>query len=216
MRRGGFFHPSTLERRATDVLRRFRLAGGALRPPIHAETLLDVVYPRELNSPLWDAIDEPPGSAILGGLAPGQRLIVLNERRRRLFEETFGLVNTTIAHEIAHWELHVDKDLLDHPPLPGFTYDLAFTCLRGGPASWDEKNAHRFMGFLLLPSELFVPRAQEADLTSWRGLYALRDEFEVTITALKLRLHDLGFAYVDRDGTIHPSREEAMGQRRLL
>jgi hypothetical protein len=214
---GRFFHPKTLERLASEVLVRYqRQSGRPLRPPIRAEELLDVVYADVLNPPLWEAIPEPPGRTVLAGLAPEHRLVVLNETRRQLFAETEGLENTTIAHELGHWELHVDKALLTHEPLPGFSRGLAFTCVRGDPGSWDEKNAHRFMSYLLLPADLLVPRARATDLGSWTGLYDLRPEFEVTITALKIRLQDLGFTYVDRDGTFYASRPEAHGQRRLL
>lgn len=44
----------------------------------------------------------------------------------------------------------------------------------------------------------------------------LREQVNVTITALKVRLSELGLVYIDQDGTFHRSREEAKGQQRLL
>jgi hypothetical protein len=215
--RGKFYPAKTVERLASELLARYQnRTSRPLAFPVSAEQILDSVLGDELNSPLWDSIPEPPGHTILAGLAPMQRLIVLNDTRKSLLLETAGLLNTTIAHEIGHWILHVDRTLIDQPVLPGFQYQLEFNCARGDASSWDEKNAHRFMGYLLMPSDLLAPAVNGADLASWRGLYDLREQLDVTITALKIRLEELGLVYVDRHGAFHHSREEALGQHRLL
>lgn len=60
------------------------------------------------------------GPLCVGGLAPKERLIVLNASRRSLFKDDAGLYNTVVGHELAHWRLHVDRAMLDHPSFPGW------------------------------------------------------------------------------------------------
>lgn len=215
--RGEYISDTDLERRASALLGRYRLATGRpLAAPISAEAILEQVLDDELSSPLWDAIPEPPGRTILAGLAPEQRLIVLNEERRAAILGQPGLFNTLIAHEIGHWSLHVDHAALAQRTLFDGTYDLAHATGQGEPSTRDERNAHRFMAYLLLPAELLVPRARQYTFTGWRDVYPLRDEFNVTITVLRIRLEELGFFYVDPQGRFHRSRLEARGQQRLL
>jgi hypothetical protein len=57
---------------------------------------------------LWEEIREEPRTTVCGEIRPEERLIVMNERRRGLLESTPGLYNTTVAHELGHWWLHVD------------------------------------------------------------------------------------------------------------
>ena len=71
------------------------------------------------------------------------------------------------------------------------------------------------MGFLLMPSHVLLEAVREVDLLSWPMLYELRDRFQVTITALKVRLERLGLLYVTGDGKLYPSRQEYEGQIRL-
>jgi hypothetical protein len=214
---GEFYTAKTLERLACELLIRYqRSTDRALAAPIDAEDILDSAFADELSTPLWDAIPETPGRTVLAGLAPADRLIVLNERRRQLITDTQGLYNTTLAHEIAHWVLHVDRAKVGQPALPGLRYQLQFSCVRDDSSTWDEKNAHRYMAYLLMPRELLVPAAQALDLSSWPAICRLREQFGVTITSLTIRLEELGMAYVDRDGALHRSKQEARGQLPLL
>ena len=45
-------------------------------------------------------------------------MIKFNESRRQVFEETPGLYNTVLGHEIGHWELHVDHNPAAQQQLP--------------------------------------------------------------------------------------------------
>jgi len=215
--RGEYFSDATLERQASELLSRYRRATGrSLSAPISAEAILEQVLDDELGSPLWDTIPEPAGRTILAGLAPEQRLIVLNEDRRAAILGQPGQLNTLIAHEIGHWFLHVDHAALAQRTLFDGTYDLAHATGQGEPSTRDERNAHRFMAYLLLPADLLVPRARHCTFTGWRDVYPLRDEFDVTITVLRIRLEELGFFYVDTRGNFHRSPQDARGQQRLF
>lgn len=72
------------------------------------------------------------------------------------------------------------------------------------------------MGYLLMPSHLLLSKTRGLNLQRWRALYSLRDEFGVTITAMKVRLEKLGLTYVDDDGIFHESRQAAEGQNSLF
>lgn len=214
---GRYYAPQTLEHIARTVLVRYQQrTGRAITLPLSVEHILDAVFPEELNPPLWDALPEPAGRTVLAGLAPAQRLIVLNDDREQLITGTAGLYNTLLGHELGHWLLHVDRARVDQRPLPGVRYELRFSCVRDDASSWDEKNAHRFMGYLLMPGDLLAPQATALELTGWPAVYRLREQFDVTVTALRIRLEELGLLFVDGVGTFHGTRREALGQQRLL
>ena len=209
-----FLSGARLETMAAQLLGRYQSEYGAVgHPPIPVERIFEDVLDLGI---LWDDISEQPGQAILAGLDPVTRAVVFNESRRTLITETAGLYYTVLAHEIGHWELHVDRALLAQEPLPSF--EREFSCLyrRSGPGQeLREVQAHRFMGFLLMPENLLLEAVREVNLASWPALYSLREQFQVTITALKVRLERLNLLYVTPNGRLYPSRQEYEGQLRL-
>jgi hypothetical protein len=72
------------------------------------------------------------------------------------------------------------------------------------------------MGYLLMPRPLLLPRVKGMNLQSWPPLYRLRDEFDVTISAMRVRLEKLSLTYVDSQGRFHKSRQAAEGQDSFL
>lgn len=211
--KGKNFKSEKLESLAYDLLRIYKSRSGRpLRLPIQADLVAESVG---LNI-LWDEITEEPGTTVCAEICPNNRLIVVNDRRCSLLEETTGLYNTTVAHELGHWWLHVDHNALDNKELPGIIQSFAPPRQPDGRDETDERNAHKFMGYLLMPRKALLERARGLDLQSWRGLYRLRDDFDVTITAMKIRLEKLGLTYVDDNGRFHRSRQEAAGQNALF
>ena len=209
-----FLSDSRLEEMAARVLRRYESSHGAvINPPVPVERILEDLL--DLNI-LWDDISEPPRQSILAALDPGSKTVVFNESRRTLITDTPGLYYTVLAHEAGHWEVHVDHGILAQLPLP--TLERDFSCLyrSSGPGQdLREVQAHRFMGFLLMPSEMLREAVKDVELLRWPALYELRDRFQVTITALKVRLERLGLLYVTEDGDLYPSQQEYEGQMRL-
>ena len=208
-----FLSDARLEHMAIQLLGRYESASGEVRsPPIPVERILEDVLDLRI---LWDTVSEPLGQSILAGLDPNTKTVVFNEGRRNFISETAGLYSTVLAHEVGHWELHVDQRLLAQQPFPDF--EREFSCLyRRGPGQGPrEVQAHKFMGFLLMPTHLLLEAVREVDLLSWPTLYGLRKQFDVTISALKVRLERLALLYVAPDGELYPSRQEYDGQRRL-
>ncbi len=210
-----FLSDDQLEEKAYRLLARYESNYGVVSsPPVPVERILEDVLDLYV---LWEPVPECTGQSVLATLEPDSRTVVFNEARRRLIDETRGLYNTILAHEAGHWELHVDQGLLAQRPLPHF--DAGFSCLyrSSGPGQEArEVQAHKFMAFLLMPSPLLSEAIRDVDLCSWPVLYRLRDRFQVTISALKIKLERLGLLYVAADGQLYPSRQEFEGQRRLL
>jgi hypothetical protein len=206
-----------------------------IRPPIPLEKVLAQVYGLTV---LWDEIDELPGETVLGGLKPEKRLIVLNESRRKLFEEKPGLERSTLGHEAGHWEFDVDKGGIDYPRLfdrpdlvsgqrssgTGEIEVFAGTgcapkfldALRQRDTADQERVANRFAAALSMPARLVREAGEEFDFMRWRDLYKMAEVFEVNISALTVRLQQLGFIYIDGNKQFHRSVAEAHGQQQLF
>jgi hypothetical protein len=209
-----FLSDAQLEGMAARLLRRYDSLFGAVSSlPVPVERILEDVLDLSI---LWDDISEPPNQSILAALDPGSKTVVFNESRRTLLTDTPGLYYTVLAHEAGHWDVHVDHGHLAQPNLPNFAREFSCLYRSSGPGQdLREVQAHRFMGFLLMPSNLLMEAVRDVDLLSWPMLYGLRDRFQVTITALKVRLERLGLLYVTEDGELYPSRQEYEGQMRL-
>ena len=209
-----FLSDAKLEGMANRLLGRYEsLYGAVSSPPVPVERILEDVL--DLNI-LWDKVSEPRGQSILAELDSSLKEVVFNESRRTIITETPGLYHTILAHEAGHWEAHVDHALLAQSTLPGFEHYVKCLYQASGPGQdRRELQAHRFMGFLLMPSPILLEAARDVDLQSWPTLYKLRDLFQVTISALTIRLERLGLVYVTEEGNLYPSRQEYEGQMRL-
>lgn len=183
----------------------------SLEIPVSAERIAEDLFDLAV---LWEPIPEPENRTILAGLASTERLMIFNDCRRTLFEQTPFLYNTVIAHEIGHWCLHADREAAARLMLPGFERPFQHVCSRGD-TSWEERQAHWFASHLLLPRDLLSSKVLE-DITHLSEMYQLRDQCQVTLTVLHIALERMGRAYVDEDGTVHRSKAEYKGQRRLL
>lgn len=230
------------EERVADYERRF----GRIRvPPVPIERMLDHTFDLGI---LWEPITTESGLSPLAGIRPRDRLIVLNEERRELFDKTPGLLRFTYGHEVGHWDLHVDQASLGHPSFdglepggsfqqhrtPGGVVEVLLSRLhkmglstvemheavsevtRGMDSFFEARQVNRYAAALLMPRALVLQAMDGLDLTAWRTLYDLRDRFQVTISALTIRLQTLGLIHIAEDRTIHRSRAEYLGQLKLL
>ena len=208
-----FFRPETIERRASELLAKYKTkVGVALALPIPIERLAEDLIDLQI---LWQTLPESENETVLAGLAPRKKLVVFNENRLMLFDKTPGLYRTVLAHEVGHWELHVDKATVNQLPIPGMDEQLQYL-FRSEKQSWDERNAHLFMSHLLVPEPLLNPLIRNVQDFDWPFLYKLRDMFQVTISVIRIRLERKGLLYVDQRGDIHRSRAEYNGQARMV
>jgi hypothetical protein len=236
-----FYRNEAVERQAEVRLAELaQVLARELAPPIPIDLLAEHVLRLDF---LWEVIDELPGEIILGGLIPEKRLIVLNERRRQLFETWLGLERFTKGHEMGHWDLFVDQSLLDHPALPGLVAGDGVV-LRTSPAGQvqvlqallrepdgvdllrevfarqddphEARAVNRYSAAISMPRQIVRAVLSGAHPSGWRELYRLAERFEVTVTAMKVRLDQLGLLHISEDGRFHRNRAEAAGQMRML
>jgi hypothetical protein len=210
-----------------------------LSPPIPIDLIAEKVLGLDF---LWESIDELPGEMIFGGLVPKKRLIILNEKHQRMFTDKPGLERSTKGHEMGHWDLFIDKGSLDHPTLfqtgddGPFAYrnspvgDVAIIKMLQADAEGQEllrrmqtradepdeaRAVNRYAAALSMPTDLLRQEALKIDRTQWPNLYRLKDKFEVTISALVVRLQQLDLLYVDKDKKLYESQAAATGQMTL-
>jgi hypothetical protein len=201
-----------IERRADALLDGCAAAGAAIGPPVPVEWIAEHVLDLAI---VWDALPTDEESPVLGGLDPVRGEVVLNEAEARRFGAFPGLEAFTLAHEIGHWLLHVPPPGRRQPMLPGWERLRAAACGgKGAAAARREQEADRFAALLLMPARLLLPRCGRLDLTRFPARYKLRDEFGVSITAMNLRLKDLGFgAFNDRDEYVPGRRARERPER---
>lgn len=187
-----------IERQA-DALLDLSLVAGRPVPPVPVEWIAEHILDLSI---VWDTLPTSAETPVLGGLDPVRGEIVLNESETRRFSVFPGLEAFTLAHEIGHWVLHVPAPRRRQPMLPGLgrTRPAACAAATTVDGARREQEADRFAALLLMPARLLLPRCERLDLTRFPGRYKLRDQFGVSITAMNLRLKNLGFGtFNDRD-----------------
>lgn len=207
-----FFSPKMIENRADALLSQYvRQSGRQIDFPIPVDRIAEYYLDLKL---LWEPIPEE-GRGILAKLQPFKKTVVFNETHLAWIDGIQGLERTILAHEIGHWDLHFDKTLLNQPALPGFTQPTSYAVYRDETKTNQDRQAHSFMGYFLMPSSLLIPAIRQVNLLNWHDLYGLRELLQVTITALTVRLQGMGLLYVDPSSQLYESKGVHDGQMRL-
>lgn len=146
---------------------------------------------------VWDTIADDEQGAIAARILPLEKLIEINENIPQL---KGGFGESTIAHEIGHWILHIDTEKVDsYIRLKQKGVDVKvkpFLC-RSSNLARIEWQAQYFAGCLLMPQHILTELKQDLDLTKWQHLYQMAGKLGVTISNLTTRLQDLGWIYLD-------------------
>jgi hypothetical protein len=201
-------------------------AGTKVRLPVPVEQIVEQVLGLDFD---WDVIEEQPGEQILAGLDAVNRKILVNERHAALFEESPGLLRSTIGHEAGHFDVDIDRARLMHPTLPGIditpaiakrhasktdraisvlflraatdpkAYRLYKQITDGQDAPEVRSAVDRYQSALLMPKWLMLEAIESFELINWPELYRLAEVARVTISNLTVRLQRLGLIYL-RDG----------------
>ncbi|MGB5933824.1 MAG: ImmA/IrrE family metallo-endopeptidase [Anaerolineae bacterium] len=207
-----FMRQEEIEARALATLKGYEERFGQIQaPPVPIESLVEKYLDLWIE---WGAIEDDAREPILARIYPSGR-IFMNENRREHFEEYWGSEQFTLAHEVGHWDLHVHHGAVHQLTLPEMDPAPVFIC-RWNKRDRIEWQANRYASFLLMPDNLVRKVVSGLDLTRWPVLYDVRDCFGVSITALKIRLEEMGLIYVDEAGSIYRSEQEYAGQRVLL
>jgi len=150
---------------------------------------------------VWDIIPEDEQGAIAARILPLEKLIEINDNIPQL---RGGFGESTIAHEIGHWVLHIDTEkVASYLRLQQKGVDVRvkpFLCRSSEDTiARIEWQAQYFAGCLLMPQHILTQLKQEKDLTRWQDLYRMTEELGVTISNLTTRLQDLGWIYLDTE-----------------
>jgi Zn-dependent peptidase ImmA (M78 family) len=80
----------------------------------------------------------------------------------------------------------------------------------------EARSVNRYAAAILMPRAVIIDEAKKIDRTRWPNLYRLAERFDVTISALRVRLEQFNLLYLDQETKrLYPSREDAQGQARL-
>ena len=180
---------------------------------IDIDALIEFEYGLEIE---WDNLDHlAPGEAVLAAIVPQRKLIYMNETQKALFEEKMGTMNFSKAHELGHWILHVTEN----QEYEQLTFDESeiFYC-RSSSRAPREIQADMFAAAILMPKEIVCGAINELKgkgAITFPDLYKLRDDFEVSISALTKRIKELNLLYFEGK-KIYQNEAEAQGQLTLL
>ncbi|MEM6751945.1 MAG: ImmA/IrrE family metallo-endopeptidase [Cyanobacteria bacterium P01_C01_bin.38] len=149
---------------------------------------------------IWETIPADNEGYIAAMIWPIQRKIIINDQIPEL-EGGFG--QSTIAHEIGHWLLHIEHDALDifkERMSPELIMTIEpFLCRSVTAQKGIEWQAQYLASCLLMPLYKLEEARRGRDLTKWRHLYAVADELGVTISNLTNRLYNLGWIYIPKN-----------------
>lgn len=162
--------------------------GSPVGLPVPIEMIIEQTY--ELTI-IWDEIDEPPNTKILGQLVPSRREIVLNERHHAMFERWVGPERFTLAHELAHWIYdadHPDQQQMNFGSVEQFCYHRESSGL-SEDTRIREMNANKLAAHILLPEDLVRQAPIDEVLRSFNET---AEHWGVSRTTLKIRLEALG------------------------
>jgi hypothetical protein len=187
-----FPNKEDIEREAEDILERMQATPSyipkfPLDPSRVAEFLgLDIV---------WDTIPPDTEGRIAARILPLERLIEINDA---IPELRGGFGASTIAHEVGHWVLHINHDVVDGLTKQqelnlGLEEVQPFLCRSASNPQRIEWQAQYFAGCLLMPRYVLEDVARGRNLTNWKHLYAMADDLGVSISNLKHRLQSINW-----------------------
>lgn len=192
-----FISKGEIEEKAIDVLERmYQVPNYRPKWPLDASRVaeflgLDVV---------WDSIPEDEYGAIAARILPLEHLIEINEDIPKLRD---GFGESTIAHEIGHWVLHINPYAVQRCLFlqrQGRVIQIEpLLCRSEDNLRGIEWQAQYFASCLLMPRYKLKQVCQGRDLTRWRHLYQMAEELGVTISNLIYRLKDLGWIDLPKD-----------------
>lgn len=170
---------------------------------------------------VWDTLSTDSQGQVLARILPLEKLIEINDAVPALRENS-GLESSTIAHEIGHWVLHINHDELDGVATQ-LTLDFQqkdnqpFLCRSMTKLEGVEWQAQYFASCLLMPQSKLKEDVKDRKLTKWPHLYALAQDFGVTISNLTNRLQDLGWIHIPPGSKqIYPGRITPINQTSLF
>jgi IrrE N-terminal-like domain len=190
-----FISKLEIEACALDIWMKMERLHHPLQLPIDASIIAEFL---DLDL-VWDTIPDDEQGAIAARILPLEKLIEINENIPQL---KGGFGESTIAHEIGHWVLHIDAEQVERYirlKQKGIDVQVKPFLCRSNNLARIEWQAQYFAGCLLMPQHILKELKQDKDLTRWQHLYQIAQDLGVTISNLTTRLQDLGWIYLDAD-----------------
>jgi hypothetical protein len=198
-----FISKLEIEAYALDIWLQMERLGSAYASRSHNQLQLPIdasIIAEFLDLDLvWDTIPDDEHGAIAARILPLEKLIEINENIPQL---KGGFGESTIAHEIGHWVLHIDVEQVERYirlKQKGIDVQVKPFLCRSNNLARIEWQAQYFAGCLLMPQHILKELKQDKDLTKWPHLYQMAEDLGVTISNLTTRLQDLGWIYLDSD-----------------
>ncbi len=209
-----FIDKSEITAIADRLLIKMRDAGKIPKWPQLADLVADYLD----LSIVWEDFDAVKDGVIAAKIYPTRGEIYINNAFPAIRDNS-GLYQSTVAHEIGHWVLHINLDASESEiagvnSIQVGTIDRALTeevfLCRGlagdktkvvnqkTPEEWREWQAQYFASCLLMPLDKLEEARRGRNLTNWKHLGAIGDELGVTISNLRNRLQDLD--YLEKGG----------------
>lgn len=175
----------------------------------------------------YEEIDDK--GLIVAKIIPEERKIIINKDIPELYGR---FAESTIAHEIGHWVLHVNPheansfskpieiNIASKQSLSSYLCHSASEQLDKYRASSKQDHlewqAQYFASCLLMPRYILLEKRQGRDLTNWRHLYAIAEELGVTISNLANRLQDMDWIYIPKGSKqIYPGKAKFDDQKSM-
>ena len=159
---------------------------------IPAECMAEVTADYLKLDIMWESLSPDTQGDIAAMIIPVKKLIFINEDIDAL---KGGFGQSTIAHEIGHWMLHINQEAvgeyIDREQQEIEINIEPFLCRSLQSLNKIEWQAQDFASRLLMPYHILLKVKQGRDLTNWNHLYAMKDELGVTISNLINRLKSL-------------------------
>lgn len=155
----------------------------------------------------WESFDPKLDGVIAAKIYPTERRVELN-RDFQALHTSEGLYQSTVAHEVGHWVLHINQDEADGAivqeelPLGTGMDRQIFLCRtvdeqaiyqnsKQTQNDWREWQAQYFASCLLMPRFKIEEVRIGRNLLNWGHLNAIREELGVSKRNLVHRLKDL-------------------------
>jgi Zn-dependent peptidase ImmA (M78 family) len=177
-----------MDRLAESVLLKAGLSstwqGMAIKTDIDA--LIEFEFGLEI---VWENIDHfSKDDVVLAAIIPKHKRIYMNETKQALFKEKMGTMNFSKAHELGHWILHVVKRQ-DFEQM-SFAESETYFCRGTSKRPPEEIQADMFAASIFMPKDIIIGAVnslKENGTVTFPDLYKLKNQFEVSITALASR-----------------------------